>query len=134
MRAQSNQKLPDGGPVGETPSREELLKYIEDLGGEVEIDESRPRNPIVLLMLWNGDISAKSLLRILREIAEVERLNFRGMIIGDDLVQGVAESRAAADRGEGDHQQRQAIRFRNAEIHFLRFVHECRSPIQQGAV
>lgn len=69
----------------ETPTREELLEAVEELGGSADVDLSRPGMPIVRFMLFDSDISDASLLRLLRQMPDLEQLNLRQVQVGDAL-------------------------------------------------
>jgi len=72
-------------PDNYKPSTAEILAKIEELGGHVEIDKSRPGQPIISLRLFDSSISDKSLFRLLAEMPELEQLNLRRVLVGDRL-------------------------------------------------
>jgi hypothetical protein len=82
-------------PEGQQPTAAELMTRAKKLGVDLDVtaDASRPGNPIVSLRLFNCDISADSLLRLLEETPELEVLNLRDLVAGDDLLRRMPELR-----------------------------------------
>ncbi len=73
-------------PDGTHPARAELLAIIKELGGEVTVDKSRPGEPITRLMLFDSPISDVCLARIVAEMPEVQQLNLRNLLVGDEFL------------------------------------------------
>ena len=76
--------------VDHKPTHEELLARVTQLGGSVQVDQTRPDPPITSLMLMDSDISDASLLRLLAEMPELEQLNLRHVLVGDQLAKGLS--------------------------------------------
>lgn len=75
-------------PQGHRPTAAELMARAKELGVDlhVGVDVNRPGQPIVSLSLHNSDVSAASLIRLLAEAPELELLNLRDLVDGDNLV------------------------------------------------
>jgi hypothetical protein len=75
-------------PEGERPTAAELTKRAKELGLDFDAvsDANRPGQPIVSLRLASSDVSAHSLLRVLAETPELETLNLRDLVVGDELL------------------------------------------------
>jgi hypothetical protein len=69
------------------PSTGEVLAKIQELDGDsdVKVDRTRPGQPIVSFRLFDSKISDESLIRLLAEMPELERLNLRRVLVGDRL-------------------------------------------------
>jgi internalin A len=78
-------------PVEHHPSREELLAKIKDIGGQVQVDPNKEGQPIIEFMLFDSDISDAGLIRLLTEMPEVRRLNTRHLLIGDAVIEKLAQ-------------------------------------------
>jgi len=71
------------------PSTAEVLAKIQELDGntDVEVDKTRPGQPIVSFRLFDSTISDESLIRLLAEMPELEQLNLQRILVGDCLAQ-----------------------------------------------
>jgi len=78
-------------PEGDRPTATELTKRARDLGLDFDAvsDANRPGQPIVSVRLFNSDVSADSLLRVLAETPELETLNLRDLVVGDELLRNM---------------------------------------------
>lgn len=78
-------------PLDHQPTRTEVMEKVTQLQGsaEVEVDKSRPDQPIVYFMLFDNNISDESLLQLLGYMPNLERLNLRRVLVGDPLAVGV---------------------------------------------
>jgi hypothetical protein len=67
------------------------LEKVTQLQGsaKVEVDGSRPDQPIVYFQLFDNDISDESLLQLLGHMPDLERLNLRRVLVGDPLAERV---------------------------------------------
>jgi Leucine-rich repeat (LRR) protein len=71
------------------PSRAEVLAKIKELKGDVNVDATQPGVPIVGLRIFDSDISDASLLALLAEMPDLEFLNLRNMVVGNELAAGL---------------------------------------------
>ena len=55
----------------------------------MEVDKSRPDQPIVYFLLFDNNISDESLLQLLGHMPHLERLNLRRVLVGDPFAEGV---------------------------------------------
>jgi len=80
-------------PDDHQPSREELLTKLDSIGidYDVTVDETRPGKPIVGFRMFRSNMSDKSLLRLLAEMPELERLNLRDVPVGDTFAAGLPQ-------------------------------------------
>jgi Leucine-rich repeat (LRR) protein len=78
-------------PPDHRPTGTEVLEKVAQLQGsaEVEVDKSRPDQPIVDFALFDNNISDESLLQLLGHMPHLERLNLRSVLVGDPLAEGV---------------------------------------------
>jgi hypothetical protein len=100
-------------PLGAHPTRAELLKKIAELGGQVTEDQGKPHKPITHFMLFDSDVSDESLVRIVAEMPELEVLNLRNLLVGDDFLRRLP----ALSRLSFIHMQRS--RLTNAGLEYL---------------
>lgn len=84
-------------PPDYRPTRTEVSEKVKQLQGsaEVEVDKSRPDQPIVYFMLFDSNISDESLLQLLAHMPNLERLNLRRVLVGDRLAEGVMRFKLA---------------------------------------
>ncbi|MEX2120738.1 MAG: hypothetical protein WD847_14195 [Pirellulales bacterium] len=73
-------------PIDYKPTQAEVIEKIKHLGGTMDQDMKRPQQPIVSLTIMDNNMSDESLLRLLEEMPELERLNLRRVLVGDRLV------------------------------------------------
>jgi hypothetical protein len=75
-------------PEGQRPTAAELMTRAKELGVQlyVDTDAKQPAGPIVAVSVFNSNVSADSLLRLLAETPELEVLNLRDLVVGDDLL------------------------------------------------
>jgi hypothetical protein len=81
-------------PEGYRPTATEVnskLKMLK-IDGEVEADPSQPGEPIVSLRLFNCTLSDKVVLALLVNVPQLEVLNLRGGLIGDELLAGIGRN------------------------------------------
>jgi hypothetical protein len=78
-------------PADYRPLRSELVAAVKELSGSLHEDQASPGKPVVYFMLFDSDISDASLLRILAEMPDLEKLNLRHLVVGDALLEGLSQ-------------------------------------------
>lgn len=93
--------------LGETPSKEPLFAEGVPIGadeinfrlkelkidGEVETDVTRPANPIISLRLFDTLLADNVVLSLIEHMPDLEVLNFRRALIGDEFLKGIVASK-----------------------------------------
>jgi hypothetical protein len=78
-------------PIGYRPTAQEINERFKQLNiaGEVETDPSKPGTPIVKLRLFGSPFSDRVVLSLVEQMPELEQLNLRGALVGDDFLKGI---------------------------------------------
>ncbi|MCA9151083.1 MAG: hypothetical protein KDA92_17350 [Planctomycetales bacterium] len=76
---------------GYTPSSGEINAKLKELriDGEVQTDATRPGSPIVTFRLFDSTLSNEVVLDLIEHMPDLEVLNLRRGLVGDDFVKGV---------------------------------------------
>ncbi|MCA9200272.1 MAG: hypothetical protein KDA87_22185, partial [Planctomycetales bacterium] len=82
-------------PPNHVPTATEINARLKELeiNGEVKTDTSIPGSPIVSLRLWGCNLSDKSLLTLLEAMPELQQLNLRRGLVGDEFIAGIGGKR-----------------------------------------
>jgi Leucine-rich repeat (LRR) protein len=77
--------------AGSKPTATEINAKLKELAidGEVETDANRPGNPIVSLRLFGCFLSDRVVLALMEQMPDLETLNLRRALVGDDVIQGI---------------------------------------------
>ena len=78
-------------PAGHAPTRAEILTKIEEIGGKVQFDATRPEKPITYFMLFDSNLSDESTVALLGHLPELDRLNFRDVVLGDQFLESIGQ-------------------------------------------
>lgn len=78
-------------PAGYQPTADEINARLKELNidGEVRTDANRPGHPIVSLYLFSCTLSDRVVLSLIEHMPDLEKLNLRGALVGDDLMSGL---------------------------------------------